>query len=462
MTECRKEAPKTRKGISMLKRLCSLFAVTAVALLVLASPASAATITPNILTDELNAANANCSLREAVSIANTDATTAEPDCPITNGGLGDDTISLGANTYVLSLTGLVENSNNSGDLDVLSTGGDLTIDGAGAAQTTIGTVGAPTWDDRVLHQVAGAGVLVVSDLAVSGGNDTGGSGGGGILASLTTNGSLTVQGARITGNDSLGAGGGIDAGGGSASSSLSILDSVVDVNSAAGAAGGGGVLSNVPTTIDSSVISGNDATRPGPRGGGILVNGPGNAATITDSIVSGNTAESTDAGQPLGGGISAENGSGMTVARTTVSGNHVVGGSGSFGAGINVLGAATTATVVNSTISGNEALSAGGAGGGARTNGGTITIVQSTFGPNPVDPVSGFGSALVRSSGAINIRGSAVETLGRRHRLRARRGVHHVPGLQRLHRQQLPVHSGNGRRGERRSDARAPSGQRRS
>src|SRR3954447_17588170 len=110
------------KEFSMLKRLCSLAGVTAVALVALASPASAATITPNVLTDELDASNANCSLREAVSIANADLTTAEPDCPITDGGLGDDTISLGSGTYLLEVAGSNGDTNANGDLDVDPTG----------------------------------------------------------------------------------------------------------------------------------------------------------------------------------------------------------------------------------------------------------------------------------------------------------------------------------------------------
>jgi CSLREA domain-containing protein len=382
--------------------------ITAIAVVCLVpASASAATITPNVLTDELNAANTNCSLREAVSIANTDATTAEPDCPITNGGLGDDTISLGAGSYVLDIVGTGEDANANGDLDVLSSGGDLTIDGVGSAvatPTTIDTDTSPPWTERVLHKVAGTATpLVISELTISGGKAPGLSGGG-IFAAT---GALTLQSARVT-NNTAGIGGGVRTA--SSLNALSILDSVVDGNTSTESPGGGGVSSEAATTtIDSSIVTDNDATFSGGRGGGIRAAGAGTQMTITDSIVEINTAESTDASQPFGGGISAETGASLTVARSTVSGNDVVGGSGSFGAGINVLTAPTTAKVVNSTISDNEALSPGGSGGGLRTNGGTATIVHSTFGPNPTsDP----GSALTRSSGTINIRGSVVETSG--------------------------------------------------
>jgi hypothetical protein len=76
---------------------------------------------------------------------------------------------------------------------------------------------------------------------------------------------------------------------------------------------------------------------------------------------------------------------------------------------MNVIGAATAVSIVNSTFSGNEALSAGGSGGGFRIGSGTATIVHSTFGPNPV---SDFGSALQREGGTLNIRGSVIETSG--------------------------------------------------
>jgi CSLREA domain-containing protein len=393
--------------LRVTKALCAPIAAIAAALCLIPATASAATITPNVLTDELNAANTNCSLREAVSIANTDATTAEPDCAITNGALGDDTISLGAGTYVLDIVGTGEDANANGDLDVLSAGGDLTIDGVGSAvatPTTIDTDNSPPWTERVLHKVAGTATpLVISELTISGGKAAGFSGGG-IFAGT---GDLTLQSARVT-NNTAGTGGGVNAA--SSMSSLSILDSVVDGNHSLESPGGGGVSSAAATsTIDSSIVTDNDSTFSGGRGGGILLTGSTGVRKVIDSVVSGNRSESTDALQPLGGGISAENGAVVTVSGTTVSGNEVVGGATSLGGGMNVIGAATAVSIVNSTFSGNEALSAGGSGGGFRIGGGTATIVHSTFGPNPV---SDFGSALQREGGTLNIRGSVVETSG--------------------------------------------------
>ena len=100
--------------------------------------AAGATITVNTTDDELNA-DSDCSLREAVQAANTDA--AVDGC---TAGTGADTIVLSAGTYVLSPGSTADEDNNaSGDLDVLS---DITIEGAGAATTVIDGNGT----DRVL------------------------------------------------------------------------------------------------------------------------------------------------------------------------------------------------------------------------------------------------------------------------------------------------------------------------
>src|SRR5262245_50404510 len=71
--------------------------------------------------DVVNANDGLLSLREAVLAANASVGVA-------------DTINLPAATYFLTLTGANEDAGASGDLDV---GGDLTIQGAGAATTRV-------------------------------------------------------------------------------------------------------------------------------------------------------------------------------------------------------------------------------------------------------------------------------------------------------------------------------------
>ncbi len=105
--------------------------LTMAALLLLAAfarPALAATITVNTTADDTTN-NGNCSLREAVIAANTDA--ARDAC---RAGSGADTITLPAGTYALSIAGNLEDNALQGDLDVL---GSVTINGAGAGNTTV-------------------------------------------------------------------------------------------------------------------------------------------------------------------------------------------------------------------------------------------------------------------------------------------------------------------------------------
>ncbi|NIM52595.1 MAG: CSLREA domain-containing protein, partial [Gemmatimonadales bacterium] len=108
----------------------------------------AATITVNTTDDELNA-DGDCSLREAITAANTDAVV-----DTCTAGSGTDTITVPAGTYTLSIAGTGEDAAATGDLDVTD---DLTINGAGADSTIIDGGGI----DRVLHvDPASMGVTV--------------------------------------------------------------------------------------------------------------------------------------------------------------------------------------------------------------------------------------------------------------------------------------------------------------
>ena len=88
-------------------------------------------ITVNTTADE-SGAGSNCSLREAITAANTD--TPFGGCPA---GSGADTITLPAGTYTLTVPNagaMNEDNNATGDLDVNTS---LTIQGAGAGNTII-------------------------------------------------------------------------------------------------------------------------------------------------------------------------------------------------------------------------------------------------------------------------------------------------------------------------------------
>ena len=104
-----------------------LLLATAVALLVAAPAASAATIRVDTSSDT-NANDGLCSLREAVRAANTDAPTLG--CPA---GGGPDTISVPGGTFKLTIDGDDQAAAN-GDLDITAT---VTIQGQGPGVTTV-------------------------------------------------------------------------------------------------------------------------------------------------------------------------------------------------------------------------------------------------------------------------------------------------------------------------------------
>jgi uncharacterized delta-60 repeat protein len=202
----------------------------------------------------------------------------------------------------------------------------------------------------------------IDGLTITNGN---GSYGGGI----EDLGTLTINNAVITGNTSATNGGGIDA---PEDHPLNVYNSKIEDNYAEY---GGGVW-GTELTISNSVISGNTADGNTAYayyiGGGGGVSGEG---IITDSKIIDNTAGYGGGIEDLGsltvtnctisGNISTQNGGGiwnyfgyLTVADSTISGNT----SGNYGGGISNGGLDNygTTTVSNSTITGNTALLGGG------------------------------------------------------------------------------------------------------
>ncbi len=161
----------------------------------------------------------------------------------------------------------------------------------------------------------------------------------------------------------------------------------VTIRNGNAAGNGGGINSNGAVTLTNSTVSGNTADFGG--GGGIFSNG---AVTLTNSTVSGNTAD-------FGGGGGINSNGAVTLTNSTVSGNTANAGMSGGGGGINSNGAVT---LTNSTVSGNTA--AGGAGGGINSNG-AVTITNSTVSGNTSTNGSGGG---INSSGAVNLTNSNV------------------------------------------------------
>ncbi len=350
----------------------------------------AANITVTSVADAVPAVtdDGNCTLREAIEAANTDA--AVDNC---TAGAGADTISFD-NTLSGSTVTL-----GGSQLDIAS---DLTVDGDldddGAPDITIDAAGA----SRVIYIDATAATRTVTldGLTISNGNpNTGVANGAGVHCQGSIYGgncNLTLSNSRVTGNtatstSSVGGGVSVDTG------ALTVTNSTI-TNNTAGRFGGGIFAGyyNGTTTITNSTISGNtaqygaglfafrdltltdstvaDNTASGAYGeGGGVQSGYGSIA-LTNSTVSGNTTAGS------GGGVRADSGS-VTLTNSTVSGNTSGGNGGGIRADYGII-------LTNSTVSGNTAT---GNGGGMRSVSGSITLTNSTVSGNSA---GGSGGAL--------------------------------------------------------------------
>ncbi|MDY7080115.1 MAG: choice-of-anchor Q domain-containing protein [Chloroflexota bacterium] len=274
--------------------------------------ARAAGFTVDVFTDENDGScsDGDCSLRDAIIIAND------------NGEA--DTITLGAGTYELSITGTLENFAATGDLDIRD---DLTIIGLGPDQTTIDADRI----DRVFDIQNGAGTVVISGVTVFNGYAVSG---GGIFNS---------------------------------NSNLVLINTVVVSNAVSGYGGGVYVSQGTLTLIDGQIIS-----NTGKRGGGVRVYGPGAAFTQTgDSIIAYNVVSGTGH-DGYGGGVYLG-----SYARATLEGGQIVSNSAvGYGGGVCVDSSSAAFTQTGHSIIGyNRASSGGGVGvqsGRAALEGGHI------------------------------------------------------------------------------------------
>lgn len=218
-----------------------------------------------------------------------------------------DTIILTADITLTSAADIDPMGNNTGLPPIIS---NITIEGQGHTITRSGS--APSF--RIL-QVTSTGTLTLYNLTISGGKTT--------VGSYYTGGGLYNAGV------------------------LTLVNSAVSANSAADA--GGLYVKSGTVNIYNSTISNNTAAN---RGGGvILVSGNLN---IVDSVISNNEAL-TD-----GGGVFAESitlGTTLLIDHSNISGNTA----GRYGGGIHYGSSTSTATITNSTFSGNSAKSGGGA-----------------------------------------------------------------------------------------------------
>jgi CSLREA domain-containing protein len=414
-----------------------------------AAGAEAATYVVNSTADggtgTCNPSPGECTLRDAVTTANTNGVPGTPDTVDLSGESGTITLDPtrgvieiaapgglningpGPDTLAVSgddATGIFVTNAGAGDVSIsgltLTGGSSSTNGGAIDASNAPLTLTNVTISGNTATE-SGGGVyserpLTISDSTIA--DNTAGSGGGGIFASgkynvviedstisgntaeagggiysgpfteLSITGS-TIGGSTTEGNTATGtSGGGMFGGGGifALAESLALTESTVSGNTSSEAGGGIFSVTKYGTTIDSSTISNNTAT----NGGGLSVLGgfdlgtDENPVLVRDSTISGNNA-------PNGAGIEIGYDSGstpVTVTGSTISGNE--GGAGSFGGGVLIVGQLHSAfDLVDSTISGNSATNGGGVSlshGGGPTPllgpGGSIGFDNSTIARN--------------------------------------------------------------------------------
>ncbi len=331
----------------------SAAALAATVLLLAATGAGAATITP-VTTQDLDQGSIDdigCTLRDAIRAANTN--TAE-DLGCEGDDAGADTILLeGGKTYKLELHG-VDDTNVRGDLDIT---GPLTIRSSGPGLAKIDAVSntlpvQPTGADRAIQVLPTAGAVTLEGVEITGGfRDVGSevSGGGGVL------------------NES----------------ELTVRDSEIDFNKTQGKAQvlGGGIYSRgalAKLIVLGSTITGNEVAelsadgKSRALGGGVAAAESAPSLVMTNSTVTANRAKGETVQIGTGGGIFAGDFSDnprlpvATITNLTITKNEA-----SFDAG----GIQVPAGKISGTIIATNTVSSNGnpdCFGGATSGGGNI------------------------------------------------------------------------------------------
>ena len=223
---------------------------------------------------------------------------------------------------------------------------------------------------------------------------------GRVLTTDPTTGSATVflSGLTLTGGVVSGVGGGVDI----IANNLTVTDSVITGNSASGF--GGGIYapgSGGTVTVTNSTISANS----GEAGGGVFMeSSTPYTLNLTNSTIADNVATGTGLGGN-GGGIDYYFAGALHMTGSTLSGNLATGGDYG-GGGIYFFGTPTDFTISNSTIANNVGVSGGGIVVTDTTNG-VMTITNSTITGNSAislgtDPGYGGGGISIYS-GSITI-----------------------------------------------------------
>ena len=202
------------------------------------------------------AVDANCTLAQAITSANTDAVADGSSC---TAGSGADTITLSADITLTEALPAITS-------EIKIEGGSYAISGA---------------DAHRIFDVDATGALTIINLAMTRGSaDSGGA--------ITSSGGLTITGSTLSANSASVDGGGIAVNSGI----VTIENSSVANNSAE--QDGGGIYSGSNLTLINSTVSGNSA--PSGRGGGLYAATASGIVSLTHLTFFGNSAPATAGG----------------------------------------------------------------------------------------------------------------------------------------------------------------------
>jgi CSLREA domain-containing protein len=340
-------------------------ALLAAALLLLSVPARGTTLVVNTTADELNG-DGDCSLREAVQAANTNA--AVDACPA--GSPGADTIVTQASgpgvTIVLTLGELVLTE-------------AVTLDGGPAPGVGVRAGGA----GRLFRVAGGVGPVTIRGFRLSGGRAVRG-------GAVLVEGGADVAFERVSfiGNTATGAGP-ADGGGAlyNAGGTVTVADALFRVNRATEASGGALYNDDGDVTVSDAAFRSNASRRAGGA-----VEAAGGTTTLAVVTFVGNDARASPG---HGGALHVVRAGTVNVDRCTVAGNVAAGqGGGMWNASSGVL------LIEHSTVARNRA----GEGGGIYNGGGIVNLTYSTLSGN--EAVRGGG--LVAAAGWAELRNSTV------------------------------------------------------
>ncbi len=354
-----------------------------------------------------------------------------------------------------NVAGVVAAPGNGGGVHVTS--GNLTITGGSISGNTAAAEGGGLWNASVDLTITGGAVIsgnfangdldpagALVDLQGGGGifndggtvviNDVGGAveisgnfatgttfgSGGGILS---TGGSVTITGARISNNAAVRAGGGLEI----VEGNVTLINSTIDANRVAtqspitanpGNGGGLHITGGATVTIDGGSVTNNIAEE---EGGGLWNSATGtlrvigltSPVSITGNIARGDAAPGVDGSAVQGGGGIFNNGGTLFLDGDRVSKNIDISGNAATGAthgsGGGILSVGGDVTINGAAVSGNEAVRAGG---GIEVVAGTVTILQTNITDNDVSAANLLNLGLLDGSlgngGGLHITGAAT------------------------------------------------------